>query len=114
MAIERSRDALRRDKNLQRLRERHDALSCREREVMALVVKGLLNKLIAAELGISEITVKVHRGKVMRKMQVRSLPELVIIAASLGDQDATRSTRSTAWPSAVAGPPLEGARRAMS
>jgi DNA-binding CsgD family transcriptional regulator len=64
-------------------RERYAALSRRERQVLALVVQGLLNKLIAAELGISEFTVKAHRGRMMRKMGANSVPELVIIAASL-------------------------------
>lgn len=63
-------------------RERYASLSRRERQVMALVVQGLLNKLIGAELGISEITVKTHRGRMMRKMGARSVPELVIIAAA--------------------------------
>ncbi|MCS7080715.1 MAG: response regulator [Chloracidobacterium sp.] len=66
------------------LRQRYALLTNREREVMALVVAGLLNKQIAAKLGTSEITVKVHRGQVMRKMQVSSLPELVRAAERLG------------------------------
>ena len=61
----------------------HASLTPREREIMALVVSGLLNKQIAAELGISEITVKAHRGQVMRKMQVDSLADLVRAAAAL-------------------------------
>jgi FixJ family two-component response regulator len=65
------------------LRDRHASLTPREREIMALVVSGLLNKQIAAELGISEITVKAHRGRVMRKMQVDSLADLVRVAAAL-------------------------------
>jgi FixJ family two-component response regulator len=59
------------------LRERFDALTSREREVMSLVVAGLLNKQIASELAISEITVKIHRGRVMNKMGAQSLAELV-------------------------------------
>lgn len=82
-AIEHSRIALSQAADLQALCERHASLSCRERQVMALVVQGLLNKLIAAELGISEITVKAHRGKVMRKMSAHSVAELVTLAARL-------------------------------
>ncbi|PZM15814.1 response regulator transcription factor [Rhizobium tubonense] len=70
------------------LRDQYGALSKREREVMALVVTGLLNKQIAFELGISEVTVKAHRGNVTRKMNARSLPELVNMAARLGIGDA--------------------------
>ena len=66
------------------LRERYASLSSREREVMALVVLGLLNKQVGAELGISEITVKAHRGRVMQKMAAHSLPGLVMMAARLG------------------------------
>lgn len=69
---------------MQALQDRHQTLSRRESEVMALVVRGQLNKQIGATLGISEITVKAHRGRMMRKMKVRSLPELVRIAARLG------------------------------
>ena len=83
-AVERSRVALDQEAEMQALRGRYAALSRREREVMALVVSGLLNKQVGFELGISEITVKAHRGKVMRKMDARSLPELVNIAAKLG------------------------------
>jgi RNA polymerase sigma factor (sigma-70 family) len=82
-AIERSRRALTRDEELSALRSCHASLTQREREIMALVVSGLLNKQIALELGISEITVKAHRGRVMRKMQVDSLAELVRAAAAL-------------------------------
>jgi FixJ family two-component response regulator len=66
------------------LRTRYTSLTPREREVMALVVSGLLNKQVGGELGISEITVKAHRGQLMRKMQADSLAGLVTIAAKLG------------------------------
>ena len=66
------------------LRSSYASLTPREREVMALVVSGLLNKQVGGELGISEITVKAHRGQVMRKMKAESLPELVTMAARLG------------------------------
>jgi FixJ family two-component response regulator len=84
IAVERSRALLEEQTALQALRDRHRTLSRREREVMALVVRGQLNKQIGAALGISEITVKAHRGRMMRKMKVRSVPELVNIASRLG------------------------------
>ncbi|WP_353817159.1 response regulator [Mesorhizobium sp.] len=83
-ALERSRTALEFDLEVRALQDRHESMSCREREVMALVVSGLLNKQVAFELGISEITVKAHRGRVMRKMEAKSLPDLVNMAARLG------------------------------
>ena len=82
-AIERSRTTLAHEAELRALRDCHASLTQRERETMALVVSGLLNKQIAAKLGISEITVKAHRGRVMRKMQVDSLADLVRVAAAL-------------------------------
>ena len=83
-AIERSRVALRQDSELRVLRDGYASLTPREREVMVLVVSGLLNKQVGGELGISEITVKAHRGQVMRKMKADSLPDLVGMAARLG------------------------------
>jgi FixJ family two-component response regulator len=83
-AVEQSTAALRLEAEIQSLRGRYAELSAREREVMALVVAGRLNKQVGGELGISEITVKGHRGNVMRKMNARSLPDLVTMAALLG------------------------------
>jgi len=83
-AIDRSTRALSREAELSVIREAYASLSRREHDVMALVVMGALNKQIAAELGISEITVKAHRGRVMRKMHADSLAHLVNIAAQLG------------------------------
>jgi len=83
-AIEKDRTAHAEKTELAALRRRHDSLTPREREVMALVVSGLPNKQIAAELGTSEVTVKVHRGRVMEKMKAGSLAELVKVAVRLG------------------------------
>jgi FixJ family two-component response regulator len=82
-ALERSRTALLHEAEMQQLRKRCASLTPRERDVMALVVSGLLNKQVGGELGISEITVKAHRGQVMRKMNADSLPALVTMAARL-------------------------------
>ena len=76
-ALERSRATVDQQAALRELRERYDLLSRREREVMSLIVSGLLNKQVGGELGISEITVKAHRGRVMEKMKARSFAELV-------------------------------------
>ena len=83
-AIDHSRAAFRLDSEMRPLRMRYESLTPREREVMALVVSGLLNKQVGGELGISEITVKAHRGQVMRKMKANSLADLVTMAGRLG------------------------------
>jgi FixJ family two-component response regulator len=90
-ALERSRAALGLETELRALRGRYESLTPREREVMALVVSGLLNKQVAGELGISEITVKAHRGQVMRKMNADSLAALVKMAGRLGLETAPTS-----------------------
>jgi len=82
-ALERSRVALGNEAEMRSLRDRYASLTHREQQVMALVVTGLLNKQVGGELGISEITVKAHRGKVMQKMRADSLPTLVKMAAQL-------------------------------
>jgi FixJ family two-component response regulator len=82
-ALERSRTALRLDSELQELKTSYESLTPREREVMRLVVSGRLNKQVGGELGISEITVKAHRGQVTRKTKADSLPDLVTMAARL-------------------------------
>ena len=91
MAVERSRALLEEKAALQALRGRHESLSRREQEVMALVVRGKLNKQVGGTLGISEITVKAHRGRMMRKMQARSLPELVIQAHRLEQENSKKA-----------------------
>jgi FixJ family two-component response regulator len=89
-ALERSRAALRVETEMRVLKSSYDSLTPREREVMALVVSGLLNKQVGGELGISEITVKAHRGHVMRKMKADSLPDLVTMATRLGVRAAAK------------------------
>lgn len=83
-ALDRSQTTLDHEAQLQALRDHYASLSGREREVMALVVSGMMNKHVAGELGISEITVKAHRGRVMRKMKANSLADLVKMSTNLG------------------------------
>ena len=90
-AIGRSRRVLREESEVQMLRRCYAALTRREREVMAAVVAGRLNKQVAGDLGISEITVKAHRGQMMRKMKAESLPALVTMAARLGLRTAAQA-----------------------
>jgi FixJ family two-component response regulator len=91
-ALERSRALLDRDAEIRALKARYTLLTAREREVMVLVVAGLPNKQVGGELGISEITVKAHRGSMMRKMKADSLPQLVNMAARLRLVRATPAT----------------------
>jgi FixJ family two-component response regulator len=83
-ALERSETALGHEAEMRTLRDRYASLTGREREVMALVVAGLLNKQVGSDLGISEITVKAHRGRMMQKMKANSLADLVNMAGRLG------------------------------
>jgi FixJ family two-component response regulator len=94
-AIERSRTALQQGAEASELRERLATLTPREREVMTLVATGLLNKQVGGELGISEITVKAHRGKMMRKMKARSLASLLGMATRLGIQPSEANRSAT-------------------
>jgi FixJ family two-component response regulator len=95
-ALERSRLALAHEAELQVIRNRYALLTPREREVMALVVSGLLNKQVGGELGISEITVKAHRGQVMQKMKANSVADLVKMAGRLHDSVAVAGSDTAA------------------
>jgi FixJ family two-component response regulator len=92
--LKRSCAALSRDAGTRTLRNSYARLSHRERQVMALIVSGLLNKQVGAELGISEITVKAHRGQVMQKMKAESFADLVRMAMRLRSEHALSSSRS--------------------
>jgi FixJ family two-component response regulator len=94
-ALERSRLALAQEAEMQELRERYASLTPRERDVMALVVSGLLNKQVAGELGITESTVKAHRGQVMQKMKANSVADLVKMTARLHPRTATNRSVSS-------------------
>jgi FixJ family two-component response regulator len=104
-ALERSRLVIAREKQKRAIQKCYDTLSLRERQVMALVSSGLANKEVGCELGISEITVKAHRGQVMRKMQAASLADLVKMAGKLGLARAREAAMGrnhvdhAAWPS---------------
>jgi FixJ family two-component response regulator len=89
-AIERDKWRRRDEKSLSSLRSLFDALTPREREILALVAGGLMNKQIAGEIGLAEITVKIHRGHIMKKMGAKSLADLVIMAETLGIRRAKR------------------------
>jgi FixJ family two-component response regulator len=91
LALRRDRDRRIQEKAVLQTRARFEALTAREQQVIGLVTTGLMNKQVAAQLGVSEITVKVHRGKVMRKMGARSLPDLVRMADALGIRQASIS-----------------------
>ena len=93
-AVERDRHIRQQNAERRELRDRYESLTAREQEVMRLVVAGLLNKQIAGELNITEFTVKIHRGRVMRKMHADSLADLVRLAESLGIHSRKRSART--------------------
>ena len=92
-AVQRDRRSRQQHAEMRELRKRYESLTAREQEVMQQVVSGLLNKQIAAELNITEFTVKIHRGRVMRKMHADSLADLVRMAENLGIHAPSRSAR---------------------
>jgi FixJ family two-component response regulator len=94
-AVERSRLALAQEAEMQELRDRYASLTPRERDVMALVVSGLLNKQVAGELGITESTVKAHRGQVMQKMKANSVADLVKMTARLHQSATTNHSMNS-------------------
>jgi RNA polymerase sigma factor (sigma-70 family) len=94
VALERDRSHRERQAEIARLRERLESLTPREREVLPLVVSGLLNRQIAAEIGTTEATIKVHRSQLMKKMSAKSLPELVRMADKIGISDSNLKARS--------------------
>jgi FixJ family two-component response regulator len=94
-ALERSRLALAREAEMQELRDHYASLTPRERDVMALVVSGLLNKQVAGELGVAESTVKAHRGQVMQKMKANSVADLVKMTARLHQSAAANHSMSS-------------------
>jgi FixJ family two-component response regulator len=93
-AVERDRHIRQQKAEMRELQDRYESLTAREQEVMRLVVAGLLNKQIAGELNITEFTVKIHRGRVMRKMDADSLADLVRMAENLGIHSPKRSART--------------------
>jgi FixJ family two-component response regulator len=83
------------DRSVADLRRRYESLTPREREVMAFVANGLMNKQIAAEMNLSEITIKIHRGHAMKKMESRSVADFVLKAEALGVKSPQRATTSS-------------------
>jgi FixJ family two-component response regulator len=113
-AIERSRDSMRREARIGTIRDRYSALTCRERQVMALVVRGRLNRQVGDELGISEITVKAHRGRMMQKMNAASLAHLIDMARTLFPETNPGSLPLSDWPRDPPHTHLSGSLRAAS